>query len=1491
MNYKKIRLVFTLFVLLSAATSHAKSLSPKLTSGHYADNYAVKIFYDTQELRKKILVTFEPLESDKSKNYIIVEVDEEEHHKLLDVDMKVEIDNTFTTLINSPPVVNKNLASREIANAAAMTSYPTINNFACYRTVEGTFATAVDIVNNYPSLASWSDQGDSWEKDVGIGGFDMNVLKITNSAISGSKPALFMTSSIHAREYAPAELATRFAEHLVMNYGIDADITWMLDHHEVHMMLQANPDGRKQAETGLSWRKNSNENYCGVTSNTRGADLNRNFAYQWDCCNGSSSNECSLTFHGAGPASEPETQAIQSYMSGLFGDNRGPGLNDPAPLNTQGVYLDIHSYSELVLWPWGFTNNVPPNNMQTLGRKLAYSNGYTPEQAIGLYPTDGTTDDYAYGELGVASYTFELGTSFFQDCSTFENTIVPTNFPSLLYALKAAKAPYQLPLGPEVINIDLDQGDSSAVPAGTLVSLSATASDNRFNNSNGTESSQNVVEAEFFIDTAPWEAGAVSISMTANDGSFNSANEAIVASIDTTNLSDGKHTVYVQAKDADNNWGVVTAIFLNIDSNAVLPTVIFEDNFETDLGWSANPSNTDTATTGQWERANPQDTNSSGPKQLGTTVSGTFDLVTGATAGSSVGVNDIDNGVTSIRSPDITIPNGGPYTLSLSYYLSHTSNSSTADFLRVTVVGNSNSVIFEELGAANDDDGTWDHFNGSLDAFAGQTIHLLIEAADAGNGSIVEAGIDDIKIEGIVTGGNQAPVISVPPNQSNNEGEIVSLFASATDGDGDSITFSATGLPSGIGINSATGEMSGTLATASAGSYSVTVTVSDGTTSDSGTFTWIVTEVNVAPVLTNPGNQATNEGNNVSLQLSASDVNNDILTFSATGLPADLSINSVGLITGNLSMTSSGTYNVSATVNDGLLSDNVSFVWTVNNVNQAPVVTSPGNQSGLVGDGVSLSISASDSDDDALIYSATGLPAGTTIDTSTGVISGSLTNIGSSSVTVSVSDGTDTDSVSFIWTVALANIAPVITNPSNQINDEGASVSLQVSATDANNDSLNYSATGLPNDLSINSTTGLISGNLSMSSSGAYSVTVTVNDGSLSDTASFTWSINNVNQAPTINGLVNLSNDEGDNVSVNPVASDPDGDSLTFSAAGLPAGISIDVNSGAISGSLSLGSNGDYTVTVNTTDGSLSDSTTFQWTISEVVISSDWLETLLINGVSSNGWTTVNLSHNYNSLVAVCTVNYLNNNIPEVVRMKNVTTTSFDIRLQNPSNTTLNAETVHCIAMEEGSWELSDGRQIEAQKFNSTITDNRNSWLGQSASYLGSYTTPVVIGQVMTYNDVDWSVFWSRGSSRTSPATASSLFVGKTIAEDSDTTRSNETLGFIVMEAGNGSADSIPYEAKRGADTVRGLNNGAVSYSYSQTFNGIPQVGVASQTAMDGNNGGWSVLRGNNPLAGGGITLAIDEDQIRDNERSHTTEQVMFMVFESEGQIALTVSP
>jgi hypothetical protein len=176
------------------------------------------------------------------------------------------------------------------------------------------------------------------------------------------------------------------------------------------------------------------------------------------------------------------------------------------------------------------------------------------------------------------------------------------------------------------------------------------------------------------------------------------------------------------------------------------PVTVFSDTFETSLGWTANPLGTDTATTGQWERGDPATTTSSGTKQLGTTVSGVNDLVTGRLAGTAAGDFDIDGGVTTVQSPAIALPATGVLTLSFSFYMAHGTNSSSADFFRVRVVGSTTSLVFEELGAANNDDAVWESRSINISSFAGQTVRIRIEAADASTASLVEAAVDDVKI-------------------------------------------------------------------------------------------------------------------------------------------------------------------------------------------------------------------------------------------------------------------------------------------------------------------------------------------------------------------------------------------------------------------------------------------------------------------------------------------------------------------------------------------------------------------------------------------------------------------------------------------------------------------------------------------------------------------------------------------------------------------------
>ena len=578
-----------------AADMRAQRLQEKQRTNIY------KAYFPDLATARRAAITFHAnlLESQYEEGFLVLELNPQEIATLRSYGFRIE---------NAPEFIQKRDdflnqiqqaadARQRMGAASTDATVQSIPSYACYETVEETFAAAQAFATTYPTLATWLDVGDSWQKAQGLGGYDMRVLKITNSAIGGTKPKLFITSAIHAREYTTAPLSLEFARWLINGYGTNPDATWIVDHHEVHLLLQTNPDGRKKAEGGLLWRKNTNTNYCGATSNSRGADLNRNFAFQWNSTGGqgSSGSQCDETYRGPSAASEPEVQAVQNYIRSIFPDRRGPNMGDGAPADTMGMHIDIHSYSQLVLWPWGTTSTPTANGsaLQTLGRRLAYFNGYTPEQSIGLYPTDGTSDGPSYGELGVAAYTIELGSSFFESCTTYNNTTKPKNLPALIYAAKVVRAPYQIPAGADVTSVSLSNDASGAgVTAGTPVTITASATDTRFNQSNGTEPTQAVTAAEAYIDTPPWSGGAP-IALSPSDGSFNSTTEGITGTLNTAGLPLGKHLVFVRAKVTSGQWGPVTAQFLKI-TNVVPP-----GNNETEPNDSRGAANV-VSTPGTW---------------------------------------------------------------------------------------------------------------------------------------------------------------------------------------------------------------------------------------------------------------------------------------------------------------------------------------------------------------------------------------------------------------------------------------------------------------------------------------------------------------------------------------------------------------------------------------------------------------------------------------------------------------------------------------------------------------------------------------------------------------------------------------------------------------------------------------------------------------------------------------------------------------------------
>ncbi len=457
-----------------------------------------------------------------------------------------------------------------------------IPGFPCYPTVAETYTAMDTLIAAHPTLASKVDVGDSWEKfsPGGNAGSDMWVLKITNSAIVADKPKFFAMSAVHARELVTAPLSLGFAQWLLNNYGTDANATWLVDHNEFHLLLQANPDGRLFVEQGnLNQRKNRNTT-GGGSGTSVGVDVNRNYPFGWGAFGGSSGTTTAETYRGVNAGSEPENQAIVGYINSIFPDRR-PGapstsdLTTPAAVDTRGLFFDIHSNANSVIWPWGMTgspgNPLTGNNAAfvALGRRLTWFNGYEPTQSNSL-PADGASDDNAYASLGVPAFTVELGGSGFQsDCTTFQNEIFPDNMEMMKYASRILQAPYQLPDGPDSYNISIQP--NLPFPSETIRVI-AIADDTRFNNSNGTQATQNIASANAYFDVVPWQAAAVAIPLAASDGAFNNSSESVAADLSTAGLAVGQHLLFVQSSDT-LGAGPPNAVFFNLVDAASVGTL------------------------------------------------------------------------------------------------------------------------------------------------------------------------------------------------------------------------------------------------------------------------------------------------------------------------------------------------------------------------------------------------------------------------------------------------------------------------------------------------------------------------------------------------------------------------------------------------------------------------------------------------------------------------------------------------------------------------------------------------------------------------------------------------------------------------------------------------------------------------------------------------------------------------------------------------------
>jgi hypothetical protein len=213
-------------------------------------------------------------------------------------------------------------------------------------------------------------------------------------------------------------------------------------------------------------------------------------------------------------------------------------------------------------------------------------------------------------------------------------------------------------------------------------------------------------------------------------------------SYDFANWSDGGAATHEIVTPTDNT--TFTALFQPAATN-----VLFSDDFEQARGWALT-SGRNPATSGRWQRGDPQPTTYNGMTvQQGTCQGPSVScLITGLSAGSMVSVNDVDGGMTSIQSPSIVLPAGGRITLSFGLYFAHLNNATSADFISVRVVGNSGQAqtVWSRGARSSNVAGTWVTRTADLSAYAGQTIRLRVEVVDNNPGSVIEAGFDNVTI-------------------------------------------------------------------------------------------------------------------------------------------------------------------------------------------------------------------------------------------------------------------------------------------------------------------------------------------------------------------------------------------------------------------------------------------------------------------------------------------------------------------------------------------------------------------------------------------------------------------------------------------------------------------------------------------------------------------------------------------------------------------------
>ncbi len=557
-----------------------------------------------------------------------------------------------------------------------------------------------------PDLVQIVSMGQSLE------GREMWVAKITGPG-AGPKPGILYHGGQHAREWITVPTILYLAERLVDDYDTDPRVQTLVDRCEWYLMPVMNPDGYifSREDTRL-WRKNRRPNPDG----SFGVDLNRNWDFAWGGA-GSDDFQSSQTYRGPAAFSEPETQNVRDFI-----------IAHPNIV----VYNDIHAFSQLILWPWGYQSGAPDDERFAtfgFGMEQIIESVYGTQYEAGpvrdtLYIASGVSIDWVWGQMGVLAFTYELRDTGANGFLLPADQILPNceeTYPALLWLADQATVPFNLQIADalptlhtpeEPLDITVLANENIAMIDPDSVTLHLrignSASFNTF--------PMNVDGPNQFTGTLPGE----------------DCGESLAFYISATPSGGGSEVLIP--------LGAPESVFqvpVGVENESV------RDTFESDNGWTVDSED---LSTGEWVRVDPIGTVRNGqpwqPEDDNPAGEGTFCYVTGqGTPGGGAGSADVDGGPTRLISPVYDLNGITDPVLRYARWFA----SSADDTLLVQVSDDgTNWVRVEDVSSQP----TWVTVEFPLaDYIPGATqMQVRFTANDNPNNSVVEAAVDDVVI-------------------------------------------------------------------------------------------------------------------------------------------------------------------------------------------------------------------------------------------------------------------------------------------------------------------------------------------------------------------------------------------------------------------------------------------------------------------------------------------------------------------------------------------------------------------------------------------------------------------------------------------------------------------------------------------------------------------------------------------------------------------------